>query len=109
MQAVGARKHWMDSPPAVDPPQLRGAPMLAAALCFAVGDLLARRWQPPGLLIAALAFVLLLSFVSLRWARRVAVIPVLGVWVVAGCTCAQMQPPISRQAQLTSYADGLMR
>ena len=39
MQAVGARKHWMDSPPAVDPPQLRGAPMLAAALCFAAAIL----------------------------------------------------------------------
>ena len=109
MQAVGARKHWMDSPPAVDPPRLRGAPMLAAALCFAAGDLLARRWQPPALLVAALLLLLLLSILSLRWARRVAVVPVLALWVAVGCTCAHIQLPISRQQQLTRYADGLSR
>ncbi len=109
MQAVGARKHWMDSPPAVDPPQLRGAPMLAAALCFAAGDLIALRWQPPALLVAALLLLLLLSIASLLWARRIAVIPVLALWVPVGCTCAQIELPVSRQPQLTSYADGLSR
>ncbi len=109
MQAVGARKHWMDSPPAVDPPQLRGAPMLAAALCFAAGDLIALRWQPPALLFTALLLLLLLSIASLLWARRIAVIPVLALWVPVGCTCAQIELPVSRQPQLTSYADGLSR
>ena len=109
MQAVGARKHWLDSPPAVDPPQLRGAPMLAAALCFAAGDLIARRWQPPALLVITLLLLLVLSIVSLRWGRRIAVVPVLAFWAVVGCICAQIQPPISRQPQLTSYADGLSR
>ena len=74
MQAVGARKHWMDSPPAVDPPQLRGAPMLAAALCFATGELIARHWQPPALLFTSLLLVLLLSIAGLVWARRIAVV-----------------------------------
>ena len=64
MQAVGARKHWMDSPPAVDPPQLRGAPMLAAAICFAAGDVIARHWQPPALLVATLLLLLLFSAVA---------------------------------------------
>ena len=109
MQAVGARKHWMDSPPAVDPPQLRGAPMLAAAICFAAGDLIARHWQPPALLIAGLLLLLLLSTVSLQWAGRIAVVPILALWVAAGCTCAQIELPVSRQTQLTSYADGLSR
>ena len=109
MQAVGARKHWMDSPPAVDPPQLRGAPMLAAALCFAAGDLIASRWQPPALLVAALLLLLLLSIAGQRWARRIAVVPALALWVVVGCTCAQIEQPVSRQTQLTSYADGLSR
>ena len=109
MQAVGARKHWMDSPPAVDPPQLREAPMLAAALCFAAGDLIARRWEPPGLLVSALLFLLLLSIVGLLWSRRIAVVPVLALWAVVGCTCAQIELPISRQQQLTGYADGLSR
>lgn len=109
MQAVGARKHWMDSPPAVDPPQLRGAPMLAAALCFAAGDLLARRWQPSALLVAALVLLLLFSIVSLLLARRIALIPVFALWVAVGYVCAQIQLPISRQPQLTGYADGLSR
>ena len=109
MQAVGPRKHWMDSPRGVDAPQLRGAPMLAAAVCFAAGDLIAHRWQPPALLVASFAVVLLLAIVSLRWARRIGCVPVLAVWVVVGCTCAQVQLPISRQVKLTSYADGLSR
>ena len=109
MQVVGTRRHWMVSPPAVDPPQLRGTPMLAAAICFAAGDLLARRWQPPALLVAAFAFVLLLSIVSVWQYGRVAAISVLALWVVAGGICAQIELPISRQTQLTSYADGLSR
>ncbi len=109
MQAVGARKHWMDSPPAVDPPQLRGAPMLAAAVCFAAGDLIARHWRPPALLVTALALLLLLSIAGLLRARRIAVVPVLALWVAVGCVCAQIESPISRQPQLTGYADGLSR
>ncbi len=83
--------------------------MLAAALCFAAGDLIARRWQPPALLVISCGVVLLLAIVSLLWARRIAVVPVLAVWVVVGCTCAQIELPIARQSQLTSYADGLSR
>ena len=109
MQAVGARKHWMDSPPAVDPPQLRGAPMLAAALCFAAGDLTAHRWQPPALLVTALVLFLLLSIIGLLRARRIAAFPVLALWVAVGCVCAHIELPVSRQPQLTSYADGLSR
>jgi competence protein ComEC len=99
----------MDSPPAVVPPQLRHAPMLAAALCFAAGDLLARRWQPPGLLVAAVGLLLLLSWLGLRWAPGAGVVPVLALWAAVGCTCAQIQLPVDRQAQMVSYADGLSR
>ncbi|HEX5283158.1 MAG TPA: ComEC/Rec2 family competence protein [Bryocella sp.] len=109
MQAVGTPEHWMDSPPAVDPAQLRGAPMLAAALCFSAGDLIARHWEPPALLVTSCGLVLLLAVVSLLLAKRVATVPVLAVWVLVGCTCAQIQLPISRQPELTSYADGLSR
>jgi competence protein ComEC len=99
----------MDAPPAVDAPQLRGAPMLAAALCFVAGDLIARRWQPPALLVSSFVAVLLLAIISLLWVRRVARVPVLALWLVVGCTCAQIQLPIFRQAELTGYADGLSR
>jgi competence protein ComEC len=109
MQKLGPGKHWMESPPAVDPPQLRGAPMLAAAICFAAGDILARRWQPPALLVAALVLLLVVSVWSLRFARRVSAVPVLALWIVVGCTCAQIQRPIDRQTQLAKYADGLSR
>jgi competence protein ComEC len=83
--------------------------MLAAALCFAAGDLLARRWQSPALLVTALLFLLSLSIMSLLWARRIAVVPVLALWAVVGCTCAQIELPVSRQPRLISYADGLSR
>src|ERR1700744_5828790 len=102
MQAVGPSKHWMDAPPAVDPPQLRGAPMLAAALCFAAGDLFAHRWQPPALRVNGMVRLLFLSIAGLLWARRIAVVPVLALWVAVGCTCAQIELPISRQPQLAS-------
>lgn len=109
MQAVGAPNHWMDSPAAVEPLRLRRAPMLAAALCFAAGDLLARRWQPPALLVAALVLLFLFAVVSLWCAHRFAAAPVLALWVVAGCVCAQVQQPVARQQALTAYADGLSR
>lgn len=83
--------------------------MLAAAICFAAGDLLARRWQPPGLLIAALVLLVAISVWSLRSAGRVSPVPVLAVWIAVGCTCAQIQRPVDRQAQLAKYADGLSR
>ena len=109
MQAVGAPKHWMDSPSAVEPLRLRRAPMLAAAVCFAAGDLLARRWQPPGLLFAVLLAVFGLCIWGLLQARRIATVPVLALWVAVGCTCAQIERPVARQEALTSYADGLSR
>lgn len=109
MQAVGAPKHWMDSPSAAEPLRLRRAPMLAAAFCFAAGDLLARRWQPPALLVCALILLLLLAVGAVWKARRAATIPVLALWVAVGCTCAQVQQPIATQRALTAYADGLSR
>jgi competence protein ComEC len=83
--------------------------MLAAALCFAAGDLLARRWEPPALLVSAIILLLLLAVWALLRAPRAAAIPVLALWVALGCTCAQIQQPVSRQTELTSYADGLSR
>ncbi|HEX4154342.1 MAG TPA: ComEC/Rec2 family competence protein [Acidobacteriaceae bacterium] len=109
MQAVGAPQHWIDSPSTVEPLRLRRAPMLATAICFAAGDLLARRWQPPALLVAALILLLGLAAWSLWRAPRIAALPVLAVWVVVGCTCAQIERPIARQDALTQYADGLSR
>jgi competence protein ComEC len=109
MPAVGAATFWMNSPPAVEPLRLRTVPLLAAALCFAAGDVMARHWQPTLLLVAANLLLLTLTFLSLRWTPRVAAVPALALWTAAGCWCAQMQPPIPTQGQLQQFADGLSR
>lgn len=83
--------------------------MLAAAICFSAGDVIARRWQPPGLLVCGFAVLLLIAVVSLHCSRRIAVVPVLAIWIALGCTCAQIQLPVAHQPQLTGYADGLSR
>jgi competence protein ComEC len=109
MLAVGAANFWMDDAPVVEALRLRRVPMMAAALSFAAGDILARRWQETFFLAAASLLVLLLAIGSMRAAQRVAVVPVLALWVVVGCWCAQIQPPIAPQHQLAQYADGLSR
>lgn len=109
MRAVGATNFWMDRPSAIEPLRFRRMPMLAAALAFAAGDVLARRWHGPMLLASATLALFLLALLALRKAPRVAVLPVLGLWVSLGCWCAQMQPPVSAQPTLTAYADGLSR
>ena len=109
MRAVGAAKFWMDNPPAVEPLRFRRMPLLAAALCFAAGNILACRWHGPMLLATATAILLLVSFLALRRAPRVAVVPILAIWIACGCWCAQIQPPIPNQQSLTQFADGLSR
>ena len=109
MPAVGAANFWMDDVPVVEALRLRRVPMMAAALCFAAGDILARRWQEAFFLAAASLLVLALAIGSVKTAQRIAVVPVLALWIVVGCWCAQIQPPILPQHQLAQYADGLSR
>lgn len=109
MRAVGATRFWMDRPTAIEPLRFRRMPVLAAALAFAAGDIFARHWHGPMLLATATLALFLLALLALRKAPRVAVLPVLALWVSLGCWCAQIQPPISAQAALTPYADGLSR
>ena len=109
MRAVGATRFWMDGPTAIEPLRFRRMPVLATALAFAAGDLLARHWHGPMLLAAATLALFLLALIALWKAPRVAVLPVLALWVSLGCWCAQIQPPVSTQAQLKPFADGLSR
>ena len=81
----------------------------AAAIAFACGELIARQWQFTILLLSALALLLILAVVAMRKAPRVAPLPVLALWAVAGCWCAQMQPWPSPQTTLLQNADGLSR
>ncbi len=109
MRAFGAAKFWMDDPAPVETLRLRRAPLLAAAIAFACGELIARQWQFTVILLVALALLLSLALVAMRKAPRVAPLPVLAFWVVAGCWCAQMQPWPSPQKTLLQNADGLSR
>jgi competence protein ComEC len=83
--------------------------MLAAALCFAAGDLIALRWQPPALLVAAFVVLFALAWWSVGRRPAVAAVPVLALWVALGSLCAHMEQPVPRQTKLASYADGLSR
>lgn len=109
MQPFGPRSFWMNSPPAVEPLRLRRVPLLAAALAFAVGDLLARQWHGPALLLTATSLLLAFTAVSLWRYPRVAAVPALALWVAVGCWCATVQPPVDQQPALRRFADGLSR
>lgn len=109
MLAVGAAKSWMNDAPVVEPLRLRRVPLLAVVVCFAAGDLIALRWQPPLLLVAATAILLALSILSLRRTLRLAIIPTCALWIAIGCWCAQIEPPIPQQQALQHVADGLSR
>ena len=109
MQAVGAASHWMNNPPSVEPLRLRRVPMLAAALCFSAGILLAHNWQPTRLLVLAASLLIGFTLVSIYFAPRVMIATSLAFWVVVGCWCAQIEPSVPAHPVLQSYADGLSR
>jgi competence protein ComEC len=109
MPAVGAATSWLYDSPVVEPLRLRRVPLLTACTCFAIGDLLAVRWQPTLLLATAALLLFALSLISLRKAARVAIVPTYALWIVLGCWCAQIEPPIPQQQALHHLADGLTR
>jgi competence protein ComEC len=109
MRASGAAKFWIDDPAPIEALRLRRAPLLAAALAFASGELLARNWQFAPILLAALTLLVILSLIAMRKSLRLAPLPVLALWSIAGCWCAQMQQSPSPQTGLVQYADGLSR
>lgn len=90
--------------------QFRRSPLLFAAVCFALGGAFsAWRWQPQVVMLGALAMFVGLGCVAPRWGLRVALVPVAGVWAVAGMWCAEVRPEPISQPQLLRYADGLSR
>jgi competence protein ComEC len=106
------RRFWPRFP-RVEPLRLRRAPLLAAALCFALGESLTKLPPPASrptilLLFAVLAFTAL-TLLALRRTLRLAILPVAALWIAAGLWSAQLQPAPSPQTALLSYADGLSR
>ena len=95
------------------PLHLRQAPLLAAALSFALGDVLTlmppltRRSALP--LIAASFALSGLALYAVRRALRIATIAVGALWIAIGLWSAEVEPPPAPQIALLRYADGLSR
>lgn len=90
--------------------EFRRAPLLFAAVCFALGEAFSVvRWQPQPVLLGALVLFLAGGCVALRSGLRVALLPVAGMWAVAGMWSAEVRPEPISQPQLLAYADGLSR
>jgi competence protein ComEC len=97
----------------VEPLRFRRAPLLAAALGFALGESLTKL-QPAAtrpaltLLFAAVALAAL-TLLALRRTLRLALLPIAALWIAAGLWSAQIAPSPSPQTALLAYADGLSR
>jgi competence protein ComEC len=89
--------------------ELRRAPLLAAVCWFALGELMARNWQPPLVLLVGVVLLFLLSLVALRRSLRLAIVPLAALWMAIGFWSAETQPAPSTQHALLTYADGLSR
>jgi competence protein ComEC len=85
------------------------SPLLAATCWFALGEVLARSWEPSAVLLIAVLSLLALTLAGLRWALRVTIVPLAALWIAVGFWCAEIQPVPSTQHALQSYADGLSR
>jgi competence protein ComEC len=99
--------------PQVEPLQLRRAPLLVAACCFALGESFTKLHPTTTcptilLLLAALALVVL-TLLALGQSLRLAILPVSALWVIAGLWSAQIELAPSPQTALLVYADGLSR
>ncbi|WP_213803805.1 ComEC/Rec2 family competence protein [Granulicella sp. dw_53] len=89
--------------------EFRRAPLLAAAVWFAVGEVMARSWRPMVMLLVALGLLAGLTVVVLRGHLRVVLVPLAAVWMVVGMAAAEVQPVPQQQRSLLRYADGLSR
>jgi competence protein ComEC len=97
----------------VEPLAFRRSPLLAAALCFALGEALTQiphtAPRPAVLLIVGTCILAGLTLLALRRAPGTAVPAVLAVWMAAGLWSAQIEPAPAPQTGLLAYADGLSR
>ena len=110
---------FLNNPAHVERLRLRRAPLLFAALCFALGELLAA-WHPHPTALLLLAAGLLLNLAILamirvrrdagrRFAQWTVVLPVAALWIVTGTLAAHLRPAPDPQSALIPYADNLSR
>jgi len=91
----------------------RTAPLLAAAVCFALGEGLGLFLQRPphlALLLAAVSATLCaLVFSTQRRAPYVATVAICAFWAVVGLWSERIEPIKTQSRPLLTYADGLSR
>ncbi len=104
---------WPCAASRVEPLRFRRAPLLAAAICFALGESVTRLpnsgSRPTILLVFATVVLATLAFVALRHTLYIALFPIAALWIAAGLWAAQIQPSPSPQTALLTYADNLSR
>ncbi len=86
--------------------------MLAAAICFALGESLTKlepAARPTIILLLAATALSAITLIALRRTLRLASLPIAALWIAAGLWSAQIQPSPSPQTPLLAYADGLSR
>ena len=97
----------------VEPLRLRSAPLLAAALCFALGEATGKlspaNFRPTILLLFSTNALTALTLLALRRSLRIATLPIAALWIAAGLWAAQVGPVPPPQTALLAYADGLSR
>ncbi len=108
-----------NDPTHVERLRLRRAPLLFAAVCFALGELLAALHpHPAALLLLSSTLLLLLASIALRHAarrprrpsaQRMAVLPVAALWIATGILAAHLRPAPDPQSALLPFADNLSR
>ncbi len=88
----------------VEPLALRRMPLLAAAVCFALGEGMGRLpgadGRPTILLLLAVVVLAALTLFALRRGVRVAMLPVAALWVAAGLWASQIEPAPAPQRAL---------
>src|ERR1700761_3209343 len=88
-----------------DPVRFTRAPLLFAALAFALGILITSRyWFAPAWLAIATLLAGLLAAVAARWKPRIALWPLAATWLLLGGFAGEMQPRPAPQTELRYIA-----
>jgi len=111
-QAERERRLWPRAA-RLKPLRFRQTPLLAAALCFALGESFTKipppNSRPTILLLLATIALTALALLALRRTLRIALLPLATLWLAAGLWSAQLEPSPPPQTSLLAYADGLSR
>ncbi len=99
-------KGWLGAI-AWDPLDFARAPLLAAALAFAAGILIGHHvWITPAWLLLAALLLAFVTTVGSFLAPRMALLPLLALWLLVGGIAAELEPHPVPQTELQTLAQG---